>query len=113
METFPPWQALCEGNPPVTGRFPSQSASHGENNRNTLDLRRHHAHYDITVMIMISITQALWAKLTITLPFAFITKMCILGILFLITYYILFENIQFRVIVKYTISGNCKIYNYV
>ena len=57
--------ALCEGNPSVTGGFPSQMASDAElsyvsliyawtngwgNNRNAGDLRRHCANYDFTVM---------------------------------------------------------------
>ena len=55
--------ALCEGNPPVTGGFPSQSPvtqsfdvffdlrlnKRWAINRDAGDLRRHHAHYDVTV----------------------------------------------------------------
>ena len=56
---------LCEGNPPVTGEFPSQrpvTRSHDGffdlrlktnswiNNWNNVDLRRHRAHYDVIVM---------------------------------------------------------------
>ena len=55
---------LCEGNPPVTDEFPSQSQWRGVlmfslicawtdgsvNNRDAGDLRRHRSHYDVTVM---------------------------------------------------------------
>ena len=58
--------ALCVGNSPVTGEFPSQSQSRGAlmfslicawtngwvNTRNADDLRRHRAHYDVTVMML-------------------------------------------------------------
>ena len=64
METFSALLALCEGNPPVTGGFPSQrSATESfdvffdlrlnkrlSNNRDTGDLRRHRSHHDVTVM---------------------------------------------------------------
>ena len=40
METFSALLALCEENPLATG----------ENNRDTGDLRRHHAHCDVTLM---------------------------------------------------------------
>ena len=57
--------ALCAGNPPVTGGFPSQRPVTGAlvfslicaptkgwpNNRDADDLRCHRAHYDVTVMI--------------------------------------------------------------
>ena len=54
--------AFCEGNPPVTGEFPSQRpvtrsfdvffdlCNGRANNRDGGDLRRHRAHYDVTVM---------------------------------------------------------------
>ena len=64
METFSSLMALCEGNPPVTGGFPSQRPvtrsfevfldlhlnKRLTNNRDAGGLRRHHAHYDATVM---------------------------------------------------------------
>ena len=64
METISALLALCEGNSPATGEFPSQSQRRGAlmffficawtngwvNNRDAGDLRRHRAHYDITVM---------------------------------------------------------------
>ena len=64
METFSALLALCAGNSPVTGEFPSQRPvmwsfnmffdlrlKNGRvNNRNAGDLRRHCAHYDVTVM---------------------------------------------------------------
>ena len=64
IEIFFALLALCEGNPPVTGGFPSQrpvtrslflylvcTRTNGlANNRDAGDLRRHRAHYDIIVM---------------------------------------------------------------
>ena len=54
--------ALCAGNSPVTGEFPTQKPvtrmfslilawiNSWVNNREAGDLRRHHAHYDVTLM---------------------------------------------------------------
>ena len=65
METFSALLALCEGNPAVTGGFPSQRSvtrsfdvfflictwtTGWANNRDTGDLRRHCAHYHVTAM---------------------------------------------------------------
>ena len=63
METFSALLVICAGNSPVTGEFP-QKASDAElwyflwsringwvNNREAVDLRRHHAHYDVIVML--------------------------------------------------------------
>ena len=64
METFSTLLALCVGNSPVTGEFPSQRPVTWSfdiffdlglnkqlvNNWNAGDLRRHHAHYEVTVM---------------------------------------------------------------
>ena len=62
METFSALLALYEGNPPVTGGFPSQKPGNFDvffdlrlnkgwtNNRGAGDLRHHHAHYDVTVV---------------------------------------------------------------
>ena len=66
METFSALLALCEGNPPVSGGFPSQRSvtrcfcaffdlclnkPGWANNRDAGDLRRHRAHYyDVIVM---------------------------------------------------------------
>ena len=64
METFAALLALCGGNSPVTGEFPSQRPvtrsfdvffdlrlNKGRvNNREPGDLRRHRAHYGVTVM---------------------------------------------------------------
>ena len=63
METFSALLTLCAGNSSVTGEFPSQRAGDVElwcslicawtngraNNRDAGDLRRHRAHYDVTV----------------------------------------------------------------
>ena len=64
METFSTLLALCAGNSPVPGEFPSQRPvtqsfdvflicawiNDRVNNRNAGDLRRHNAYYDVTVM---------------------------------------------------------------
>ena len=64
METYSMLLALCEGNSPVTGKLPHKGQWHGalrfllicartngwENHRDAGDLRRHRAHYDVTVM---------------------------------------------------------------
>ena len=64
METFYAILALCAGNSPVTGEFPTQSQWRGAlmfsficawlsdwvNNREAGDLRRQWPHYDVTVM---------------------------------------------------------------
>ena len=58
METSSALLALCEGNLPVTGGFPSQRLWWRgalmfwcwASNRDAGDLRRHHAHYDVSVM---------------------------------------------------------------
>ena len=64
METFSALLAICAGNSPVTGEFPAQKPvtrsfdvffdlrldkSLSELSRG--DLRRYHAHYDVTVML--------------------------------------------------------------
>ena len=64
LKTFSTSLALCDGNPPVTGGFPSHqwhgalmfslicAWTHGwANNRDAGELRRHRAHYDVTVMV--------------------------------------------------------------
>ena len=63
METFSALLAICEGNSPVTGEFPSQrpvTRSFGVffdlrlnglvNGREAGDLRRNRAYYDVTLM---------------------------------------------------------------
>ena len=64
METFSALLAICAGNSPVPGEFPTQRPvtrsfdiflicvwiNGWVNNRETGDLRRHRAHYDITVI---------------------------------------------------------------
>ena len=66
METFSALLAFCAGNSPVPGEFPAQrpvTRSFGVffdlcpnnrwvNNREAGDLRRHRAHYDVTVIII-------------------------------------------------------------
>ena len=64
METFSALLAICAGNSPITGEFPTQRPvtrsfdaffdlrpNNGwVNNREGGDLRRYHAHYDVIVM---------------------------------------------------------------
>ena len=66
METYSALLAICVGNSPVTGEFPTQRPvtrifdvffdlrliKSWENNREAGDLRRHHVHYDVTVMLV-------------------------------------------------------------
>ena len=68
METFSALLAICVRNSPVTGELPAQSQWRGAlmysliyawinswvNNRASSDLRRHHAHYDVSVMTKIN-----------------------------------------------------------
>ena len=68
MEIFSMLLALCEGNQLVTDGFPSQrpvmwsfdvfvdlSLNNGwVNNRGASDVRRHHTHYDVTVMCVMA-----------------------------------------------------------
>ena len=65
METFSALLAICAGNSPVAGEFPAQRSVMRSfdvffdlrcinglvNNGKAGDLRRHHVHYDATVMI--------------------------------------------------------------
>ena len=66
METFSSLLAICAGNSPVNGEFPTHKGQwRGDlmfsficawingwvNNRGPVDLRRHRAHYDVTVMM--------------------------------------------------------------
>ena len=64
METFSTWLAICAGNSPVNGEFPTQRPvtrtfdvffhlrliNSWVNNREAGDLRRYRAHYDVTEM---------------------------------------------------------------
>ena len=66
METFSMLLALCVGNSPVTGEFPHKGQwrevlmspltcaciNIWTNKREAGDLRHHHAHYDVTIMII-------------------------------------------------------------
>ena len=68
METFSPYLALWAENSLITGEFPSQRPvtrsfdvffhlclnKRWVNNWDTGDLGHHHAHYDVTVMLMVS-----------------------------------------------------------
>ena len=73
METFSALLALCAWNSLVTGEFPSQRpvtqsfdfcliyawTNGWVNNRETGDLRRHRAHYDV-IVLAVRITDPLW-----------------------------------------------------
>ena len=64
MEIFSVFLAICAGNSPVTVEFPQKGQWRGAlmfslictsingwvNNREAVDFRRHHAHYDVTVI---------------------------------------------------------------
>ena len=78
METFSALLAICEGNSPVTGDFPSQkpvTRSFGVffvlrpniliNNWDAGVLRRHRAHYDVTVMNWMIIAMIILCRFTI------------------------------------------------
>ena len=62
METFSALLAICVGNSQVTGEFPSQRTVTRSfdriyvwvNNREAGDLSRYRAHYDATVMVLVS-----------------------------------------------------------
>ena len=68
METFSALLALCAGNSPVTGEFPSQKpvaqsfdiflictwTNGWINHRDSGDLRRHRDHYDVTIMEIVA-----------------------------------------------------------
>ena len=73
METFSVLLALCAENSPVTSEFPSQRPvtqsfdvffdlrlnKRWVNNREAGDLIRHHAHYDVTVMLQYSLVNTM------------------------------------------------------
>ena len=81
METFSAWLALCARNSPVTGEFPSQrpvtrsfdvffhlclnKGLSTVNNREAGDLRRHRAHYDVIVMIILWMCDREYCRLSI------------------------------------------------
>ena len=78
METFSTLLSLCEGNPPVTGGFPSQrpvtlsfdlffdmrlnKIFSKQSRLWWFETSSHHAHYDVTVMI----TNLLWMNVTLS-----------------------------------------------
>ena len=81
METFSALLAICAGNSPVPDEFPHKCQWRGAlmfsliyawingwvNNGEAGDLRRHRAHYDVTVMLVshACIQQALLINLTV------------------------------------------------
>ena len=89
VETYSALLELCERNSPVTGEFPSQRAVtrsfdvslicawvNGKvNNRKAGDLRRHRAHYDVTVMVIIMPVDVI--ALLGTKPSAGIANLCL------------------------------------
>ena len=74
METFSALLALCAGNSPVTGEFPSQRPEtrsfHAfydlrpkrrlSKNREAGDLRRYRDHHNVTVMSIMPLSRAFW-----------------------------------------------------
>ena len=68
METFSALLAICVGNSPVTGEFPSQRpvtrkfdvfrTNGWVNNPEAGDLRRHRAHYDVTAVLFLHWTSS-------------------------------------------------------
>ena len=126
METFSALLALCEGNPPVDGKLLSQRpvtekftlvwdwTNGWANHRHAGDLRRHRAHYDVTLMpphFMVThpaMMDVWWP------PYVLFTliKLC------LIMFEHVADNVQafiiymgsggrIRDILKYTFSGQC------
>ena len=91
VETFSALLDLCEGNPSVTGGFPSQSQWRGAlmfslicvwtngwtNNRDTGDLRRHRANYDVIVVMFD--TRCVIDKLTHVYGSVYTLKCCLIG----------------------------------
>ena len=81
METFSALLAFCAGNSPVTDEFPLQRPGAQSfdvslicawingwaNNREAGDLRRHRAHYDVTVMYL-AFTSELWTAIITSEP---------------------------------------------
>ena len=73
METLSALLTVCAGNSPATGEFPVQRPvtrsfdvffdlpwiNGWVNNGEADDLRRHHAHYDVTVMSLLACVQLL------------------------------------------------------
>ena len=49
METFSALRAICAGNSPITGEFPEQRPVTRSFDGEAGDLRRHRAHYDVSV----------------------------------------------------------------
>ena len=82
METFSALLAICSGNSPVTAEFPSQSPvtqsfdvffylcpkNGWVNNRAAGDLRRHHAHYDVIVMLFVVAQHIEWLNCVVMSP---------------------------------------------
>ena len=78
IETYSALLALCVGNSPVTGEFPSQRPvtqsfdfficawiNGWVNNREAGDLRRNRAHYDVVVMVNLLFTYGMSYQITI------------------------------------------------
>ena len=63
METFFALLALCAGNSSVTGEFPTQRPVTRSFERKAGDLRRHRAHYDVTVMDLIKVQMIAFKKM--------------------------------------------------
>ena len=79
METFSVLLASCAGNSPITGEFPQWCRAlivslicawinSWVNNREACDLRRHHDHYDISVMQWLNWTKICWGNSLLASP---------------------------------------------
>ena len=82
METFSALLAICAGNSPVRGESPHKGQSRGAlmfslicawingwvNNHEAGDLRRHRAHYDVTVMVVVDKNQTKYGGVAVLLP---------------------------------------------
>ena len=69
METFSALLALCEGNSPVSGEFPSQKPVTRSFDvffdlrlKRLSNLRHHRAHYDVTLMWEIGVVLISWQQ---------------------------------------------------
>ena len=70
VETFSALVALCEGNSPVTVNFPHKGqwsrasmfslVCAWTNHRDAGDLRHHHAHYDVIVIMPVKVTSSVF-----------------------------------------------------
>ena len=96
METFPAILAICAGNSPVTGEFPTQKPvtrsfdvslicawiNGWVSTRDAGDLRRHRAHYDVIVMYTIESNGNFFTPFSLTDVYALVIVYSIESIYF-------------------------------